>query len=312
LWHNRAEIERAAKELGVAENTIYRWMNGRSDPRAVHLKKLPDVFANQRDNLIYAIQATYPSVLEVPASGIGEVRKDIYRRVLELVAMTAEDDIRFWQVTEAIFEYALLHMDRHRQGLAITYAKVMPPHADGIHSLREVVMRGNYPWPTSLEGEAFLGSTTLACTAAVQQRAQTWDHLKHEDRLQAVVDENERSACACPVMRGRRIAGVLIVSSTSPDFFQNAVAYQSVVEYAQLLALALRDEDFQPAWLLNLRPMPDLKWQRAEIQRSYVNRIVSTARKRGISRQEAAQLVIQDMELEFEDIARHTTKPPRM
>src|SRR5436305_1351465 len=33
LQRDRAEIARVAKELDVTENTIYRWMNGNSDPR---------------------------------------------------------------------------------------------------------------------------------------------------------------------------------------------------------------------------------------------------------------------------------------
>lgn len=305
LWHNRPEIERVAQELGVADNTIYRWMSGRTEPRPAHLKKLPDALPEQRGNLLYAINKTFPGVLEIHSSGIGEVQKDIYRRVLELVATIVEDDARLWQISEAIFEYALLHLDPQYQGLAITYAKLMPPHTDGIHSLREAAMRGNYPWPATLDCKAYLGSTTLACTAAMLQQPQTWDHLKQEARLQAVVDENERSACACPVMRAGRLAGVLIISSTQPNFFNDPIAHQTIVEYARLLALALRDADFQPPSLLNFRPMPDLKWQRAEIRRSYVNRIVTTARKYGISRQEVEQRVIQDMELEFEDIAHH-------
>jgi len=53
---------------------------------------------------------------------------------------------------------------------------------------------------------------------------------------------------------------------------------------------------------LNLRPMPDLKWQRAEISQSYVQRIMTYARKMGISRQEAEAYVRRDMEAEFEEI----------
>src|SRR6185312_8628356 len=40
LRHDRSEISRVAREMEVAENTIYRWMSGSSEPRAVHLKRL--------------------------------------------------------------------------------------------------------------------------------------------------------------------------------------------------------------------------------------------------------------------------------
>ncbi len=302
LRHDRAEIARVAKDLEVAEITVYRWMNGSSEPRAIHLKRLPEVFAEHRGNLTYAINQTFPGVLDPPTLGIREVRKDIYRRVFDLIATTSEDGARYWQVTQAIFEYALLHLDSDRRGLSITYANLMPSHEDGIHSLREATMRGNYPWPFNLESKAYLGSTTLAGTSAMLQRLQTWDNLCSEERLQVDIDEHERSTAACPVMFAGHIAGVLIISSTQTGFFTDPMACQAVSEYAQLLALALHAEDFYPCSLLNLRPMPEVKWQRAEIGRSFVNRIVTYARKHMIARQEAEQQVIIEMEREFEEL----------
>ncbi len=311
LRHDRAEIARVAKDLEVAEITVYRWMNGSSEPRVMHLKRLPEVLAEHRGNLTYAINQTFPGVLDPPSLGIREVRKEIYRRVLDLVTTTPEQDARCWQVTQAIFEYALLHLDSDRRGMAITYANLMPSHKDGVHSLREATMRGNYPWPFSLESRAYLGSTTLAGTAVMLQRLQTWDNLGDEERLQVDIDEFERSAAACPVMYAGRISGVLIVSSTQVGFFVDSMACQAVSEYAQLLALAFHDEDFYPCSLLNLRPMPEVKWQRAEIGRSYVNRIITYARKHMIARQDAEQHVLAEMEREFEELGRRLNNQPK-
>lgn len=311
LRHDRAEIARVAKDLEVAEITVYRWMNGSSEPRVMHLKRLPEVLAEHRGNLTYAINQTFPGVLDPPSLGIREVRKEIYRRVLDLVTTTPEQDARCWQVTQAIFEYALLHLDSDRRGMAITYANLMPSHKDGVHSLREATMRGNYPWPFSLESRAYLGSTTLAGTAVMLQRLQTWDNLGNEERLQVDIDEFERSAAACPVMYAGRISGVLIISSTQVGFFVDSMACQAVSEYAQLLALAFHDEDFYPCSLLNLRPMPEVKWQRAEIGRSYVNRIITYARKHMIARQDAEQHVLAEMEREFEELGRRLNNQPK-
>ena len=311
LRHDRSEIARVARDLEVAEITVYRWMNGSSEPRAIHLKRLPEVFAEHRGNLTYAINQTFPGVLDPPSLGIREVRKDIYRRVFDLIATTPEADARYWQVTQAVFEYALLHLDSDRRGLSITYAKLMPAHEDGIHSLREAAMRGNYPWPFSLESRAYLGSTTLAGTSAMLQRLQTWDNLGNEERLQVDIDEHERSAASCPVMYAGRISGVLIISSTQTGFFADPMACQAVFEYAQLLALAFHDEDFYPCSLLHLRPMPEVKWQRAEIGRSYVNRIIMYARKHMIARQDAEQHIIIKMEREFEELGQHLNNPSK-
>jgi transcriptional regulator with XRE-family HTH domain len=300
LRRDRSEIARVARELDVAENTVYRWMNGSSEPRPAHLKKLPEVLILYRADLIRAIDQTFPGVLTVMPMGITEVPKDIYRTVLELLT-TVDDDVRFWEASRTIFEHALQHLDAEHQGLAITYAKLMPAHPDGIHSLYETVMKGSYPWPADIESRAYLGSTTLAGTAATFQRMQTWDSRDTANRLQVEVDDFEASACAVPVMRGGRIAGVVVVSSTQPAFFSDPLARQAVNEYAQLLAVALPDRDFQRYALLDLRPMPSLKWQRAQITRDFVPRVISCARKYAISRDEAELRVQQEMELGFEE-----------
>lgn len=304
LKRERVVIADLACELEVSENTIYRWINDRSDPRPVHLKKLVEILPQHRGNLFYAINQTFPGALDEFIAGPREVQKDIYQRVMELFTTVVEPMTRRWQIIQTIFEHALRYFDSDQQGLAITYAQLMPVHADGIYSLYEAAMRGNPPWSFTLENSIYLGSTTLAGAAAIHDRMQMWDNLDESERLQYEVDDFERSACACPVTYGGRIAGVLIFSSTQPAFFAHPVASQAVAEYAQLLALAFPDNEFYPFTLLHLRPMPDLKWQREEISRSYVNRIIAYARKMEISRPEAEVYVRAHLESEFEEIGR--------
>lgn len=305
LLHDRAELTRVARELEVAENTVYRWINGSSDhPRLIHLKKLPDVMPGYRVQLTNVINQTFGGLLVPPQAGLGPIPQDIYQRVLELNATHDDDESRFWHISQAIFETALEHMDGNHMGMAITYAKLMPQHDDGIHSLREVSMRGHDPWPTSSDtSKAYLGSTTLAGTVAVMQRMQYWTSSDRYNRIQVEVDDFEQSACAAPVMRGTHIAGVLIVSSTQPDFFQDASAQNAVAEYALLINVGLSTLDFYPFSSLHLRPMASLNWQREQLSRSYVERIITYARKHAMSRREAKSCVQSEMELEFEDRA---------
>ncbi len=305
LRRDRSEIGRVARELDVAENTVYRWMNGSSEPRPAHLKRLPEVLLQYRTDLIRAIDQTFPGTLTITPAGITEVPKDIYCTVLELLT-TVEDDIRFWEISRTIFDYALQHLDADHRGLAITYAKLMPAHPDGIHSLYETVTKGSYPWPADIETRAYLGSTTLAGTAATFQRMQIWDSQDVANRLQVEVDDFEASACAVPVMRGGCIAGVVVVSSTQPGFFSEPMARQAVNEFTRLLATALPDRDFQSYALLDLRPMPSLKWQRAQITQVFVNRVINCVRKYGVSKAEAELRVQQEMELEFEEERRRS------
>lgn len=305
LRRNRAEILRVAAELEITENTIYRWMNGSSEPRLHHLRRLPEVLSEHSGNLTYAINRTFKGTLERHSTGIRAIDKEIYSRVLDLVTSTEDDDARFWQVAQAIFEYALLHLDADKHGLAILYAQLMPRYDDGIHSLREIMMRGNPPWPHHLESYAYLGSTTLAGAAVLLQRTQIWDRVEQGTRLRASFDEHEKSTCAHPVMRANKIAGVLIVASTKTGFFRNPQASLSVIEYAQLLGIALLEKLFQPSSSLSLRPMPNVCWQRDKIAHSYINRIIACAHQQTISRLEAEQTIIQEMEAEFEELGHH-------
>ncbi len=305
LLHDRAELARVARELEVAENTVYRWINGSSDhPRLIHLKKLPDVMPGYRVQLISAINQTFGGLLVPPQSGLGPVPQDIYQRVLALNATHDDDESRFWHISQAIFETALEHMDENHLGMAITYARLMPRHDDGVHSLREVFMRGHDPWRTSFDtGQVYLGSTTLAGAAAVMQRMQCWTNTDHYNRIQVEIDDFEQSACAAPIMRGMHIAGVLIVSSAHPDSFQDIGIQNAVAEYALLINVGLSTHDFYPSSSLHLRPMANLSWQRKQLSRSYVERIITYARKHTISWREAELCVQSEMELEFEDKA---------
>ncbi len=253
------------------------------------------------DEALSTTPETFTGALDTQFSNVREVKKDIYHDVLELLATVVDEETRRWQIILAIFEYALMQMDAERYGIAITYASLMPTRDDGIHSLYEVAMRGTEPWPFSLEGQAYLGSTTLAGTAAMEQRMLIWDSLDEAARWQVEVDEFEKSACACPVTRAGRIVGVLIISSAQPGFFTSEAACQAVVEYARLLALAFSDDTFHSYSRLHLMPMPPLKKQREEIRETLMHRIMSLARASGLSRQEAAAQVHMLLEQEFEE-----------
>ncbi|HLG78101.1 MAG TPA: hypothetical protein VKX46_16920, partial [Ktedonobacteraceae bacterium] len=110
-------------------------------------------------------------------------------------------------------------------------------------------------------------------------------------------------SCAAPVMRGGRLAGVLIVSSALDDFMRDSAVPRAIGDYAHLLAAGLMDSDFFPVSRIKLVPMPELNWQRERIARSYLNRVVEYARKQCLSFAEAEQKVLQDLERDFERYA---------
>jgi transcriptional regulator with XRE-family HTH domain len=306
LKNDRSEILRIAREMGVSDNTVYRWLNGTSEPRPGHLQRLLEVLPQSHVSLASFTGASAQQNGRGGAHQLGrwDVQKEIYRRVMELAAITVDDASRRWHIIETIFEYALLHLDPDHQGMALTYARLMPPREDGfIHSLYEAEMRGQAPWPFALDFRAYLGSTTLAGAAAMFQRVQVWSARDEGARIPIGLDENERSSCAAPVMRGGRLAGVLIVSSALDDFMRDSAVPRAIGDYAHLLAAGLMDSDFFPVSRIKLVPMPELNWQRERIARSYLNRVVEYARKQCLSFAEAEQKVLQDLERDFERYA---------
>jgi DNA-binding phage protein len=308
---NRAEIMRVARELEVSENTIYRWMNGSSEPRALHLRRLLEVFPSQRENLLRAITQTFGEVPETRETGLSEVSREIYHQVLELLAEIGDDEMRFWRIAQVIFTHALRHLDADRRGLAITFAKLMPPREDGIHSLREMRMQGTEPWSHFAESRLYLGSTTLAGMAVELQRMQLWDTMNPHSRTQVEVDVFERSACAVPILRGNLVGGALIISSTQASFFHNPRICQFATEYALLTGVALADQEFYPHASIALRPMPELSWQRERISQVYRQSILTYAHMYGISRRDAELRLQDELERAFEKQARTGRLQPR-
>ncbi len=300
---DRTEIERVARELDVAENTVYRWMNGISVPRLPYLKKLPDLFPEHRVQLISSIKQVFGDVVSNLTPLLYEVPKEIYVKVLEMAANSQDEETRMWHISQTLFDYAFLHIDAERLGLVIAYATLMQGRADGIHSLYEISRRSNDSCLTPIDATAFLGSTSLAGAAAVMQRLQVW-HDTDSERTLFEKDDFVRSSCAAPVLSNSLLAGVLIFSSPQPDFFKNPLICQAITEFALLMAVAISDHEFQLPSLLNLRPMPDLSWQRRRIADAYLNRVIIYAGKHTIARHAAELRVQHEMELEFEEEAR--------
>lgn len=301
LKNERNEILRVAREIGVSDNTVYRWLNGTSAPRYSHMQRLVELLVSPASS---SQSAHHNNGRSVDMTGHWDVQRELYRRVLEQAATTTDNASRRWHIIETIFEQALLFLDPERIGLALTYARLMPPRADGhIHSLYEAEMRGQAPWPFASEFKTYLGSTTLAGAAAMSQRVRIWSRNASDTRIPVGLDEYELSSCAAPVMRGGRLAGVFIVSSALADFVNHPGIPRVVGDYANLLAAGLTDRDFYSVEILRLVPMPELPWQRERISRTYLNRVIECARKQCLSFPEAEQKVLSDLEEEFEHIA---------
>jgi hypothetical protein len=227
------------------------------------------------------------------------IQKDLYKRVLEMIA-TADDGTQQWRIIQAIFEYIIFRFDADKKGLVIRYAKIGYDHEDGIHSLYETSMYGTSPWPLTSQHLVYWGRTHLAGWAAELQRMQRWEAHDASQYRPVDVDEHEQSSCAYPLLQADSLAGVLMISSVQPGFFSDPLVCEAVHECALLLTLAFDARDFYPCARLNLVIMPDLRWQRGEMQRVYVKRMLACVRQTGLPRRHAEAIVRREMELEFE------------
>nr|BBH89414.1 hypothetical protein KTC_41650 [Thermosporothrix sp. COM3] len=293
-------MTRVSRALEVAENTVYRWMSGASRPRPVHLKELPDVLPEHRQTLIQAINETFPGTISEATEDVPELPGDVYRRIHYLAATIQDADQCFFTIARELFEQVLQLLGKPQQGMALTYARLMPPRPDAkVHSLYEIFVRGTYPWENEAEGKVFLGRTTLAGNAALTLRTQTWDSSQ-EQRQPVEVDEHEKSACAAPVMWRGKIAGVIIVSSNRTGMFNNPKMRLLVEEIARLLAIGLSEHDFYAPEQIQLRPMPPLRVQREKVAALYVERALAYARNFKVSGKDAERRVQEELEKEFE------------
>lgn len=121
----------------------------------------------------------------------------------------------------------------------------------------------------------------------------------------------EESALAYPLMRGDRVAGCVLFSSTQRDYFVSPVRRSLVEQYARLVTLAFEPEDFYPLKNVEFYLMPDYKLQRPLVPRfrDLVSQNLLTAQRAGkdISTKDAEQQAWQQIEQELAELAASLT-----
>jgi transcriptional regulator with XRE-family HTH domain len=272
------ERQRIAAVVGVSEVTLGRWVNGETRPRSQNLHRLLLALPQHRTLLLMLLEKEDEDL-------VTELRRDVeqqteptdipsnfYKRVLHTLVQMPKHSF-FLSLCDLILLQALEQLDPQRLGLAIIIARCMPPSIRGnIHSLREVVGRGNPPWRRNLEEQAILlGAESLTGYAVISSHLEVNQQLKDSFSLSpGYRGPWEESATAAPILRANRVAGSLLVSSTQSDYF-TPTRCQLVESYAELLAVVFADEDFYELERIDLWVMPPYEEQQ---------RYLSTFRKR--------------------------------
>lgn len=301
------ERQRMATALGLSPMTLSRWANGESNPQRPHLVRLVQVVnPSYRDDLIEALEATYPDIHSLlKEETLDHISAEFFSELLS-VRTTTTESLRFWRISDMVLKQFLAQLDPNPLGMSVTIVQCMPPsprHGNKIRSLRERVGKGTYPWTADLEHMSlFLGMESLGGYASEARHIVNIDDLSKDKLLPAYQFEYEVSAAAHPIMFGGRIAGCLSASSTQVGYFTQQ-RQTMVATFSDLASLAFDKSEFYDPKLVELRVMPKPEYQRPIIDsfRHRVSRTLTTATHQRIrmNNQEAEQIVWREIEDEL-------------
>jgi hypothetical protein len=225
---------RVATALGVERFTIERWVTGAVTPRLYHLKNVPGLFPEHQTALKELIEEEFPDLwAQAPISS--HIPALYYERVLQALASN-ERQLAAW----TIFHLSMLQLQSQVKHIREIYIfKLTPPQNQCIYTCYQLTaMRGRWPNVLPLQ---FSGTETLA-GQAIQQ---------NEKRLSS-------KEIAVPFKRENGLGGCVHIRSSQPLAEHEA---QLVEKYANLFALALKDDEFYPQERVQLLSLPPLDQQ---------------------------------------------------
>ena len=302
------ERQRIANELHVSTVTLTRWVNNESKPRPHNLGLLIKALPDYRTQLAEMIAEEFDEFAAATPTSTDnkpeEIPASFYVRVFHANS-ELPPSLHSWSIADLVLRQALEQLDPDHKGMALIVAKCLPSSSERIvRSLREIIGRGTPPWKRELEQNAILlGAESMAGYVVTTGRSITSQNLKEDKGMfPAHKAEWEVSATAHPIMRGGRIAGCLVASSTQLDYFPPSRTIL-IQNYADLLVLAFEPQDFYDLECMKLGILP-----RYHVQQSYLVNFQERVAKlmieslrtlQPISSTEAEQLIWQQVEKEL-------------
>jgi transcriptional regulator with XRE-family HTH domain len=311
------ERQRISTALGINPATLTRWASNETNPRPQNLRELVRALPQQRKELLPLIKLEFPEFeadSNVPdqEDSLSTIPSAFYSRVLDSFVNTRRPQ-RFWTVCNLVLNQALGQLDPNSLGMAITVAQCMPPSQDGkVRSLREITGRGTPPWQSTLTREAlFLGIESLAGYAITKGRTFNVENRMNRLGFYPIRWEQwEESAVVSPIWFEYRIAGCLVVSSTQANYF--LPFRQNLIEqYAKLITLAFKPEDFYEQQDIQLLIMPAREVQQTKVanfrQRLSTVLLEVGRTQKTIDIEQSELLVWQQLEEEFLELLVQTS-----
>lgn len=264
---NPRERERLAHALTVNAITLHRWAKGTSNPRPEKLQHLLEILSfKESDQLLRLFKKETSNYLtlqdEIMTTKEITIPADFCTHILRM-SRTMHKDFFFVTLCGSILNQAIKQFDPHLKGIAIIVAQCMPPSHGKVRSLRETIGSGTSPWDSDLnQSFRLLGAESLAGNTFPDDGVKTNTDLSDPlNRAAGYRDQWEASAAATPIMRANEFAGVLLASSTQPDYFDESLK-DLLVQYAGLIATLFKTNEFYPIQHIALSALPSYAKQR--------------------------------------------------
>ncbi len=208
----------------------------------------------------------------------------LYYDVLHLLC-TITEERRFWSICPAVLHDACKRLDPCRLGMRLSIVQcTAPAYGNTVRCLQERVALGTPPWSEQLERPGrFFGAESLAGSATAPCRRQVFVDVGKAHCPPDHLPEHAVSAAASPIVYAGRAAGCLLAFSTQPGFFSQTAQLDLILNYAQLLTLAFRLEDYYQRERIDLCTLPSLQEQQATIS-TLPQRIVELVKKAVLQR----------------------------
>jgi hypothetical protein len=299
------EEQRIAHELDVHRITLVRWSSGETTPVRYKLRKLLNALPDQnREQFRQLIAQEYQDFFSSEIDGSPrEIPSTFYSFALRAMRDTSN---RFWTVCSLVLQQAAMQLDPTHVGLELIVVRCMPPRPDGkIRSLREAAGLGTRrPLRNDLQSRSlFLGAESLAGYAVSNTHEGVVQNIEEDRSLLPVHHvKDEKSAAAFPLVRGGKVAGCLLATSTLFDYF-TPPRLKFLDLYVDLVAEAFHEEEFYSPSIIELRIMPpsDIQMKAFAFFRDRVNALLTQDGSEGesLTSIQAEHLVRQQLEEEY-------------
>jgi len=278
-FSSEEERKEFIQSLGVDRVSVGRWLRGEASPRTWRLQGLfKAIPPAHRQAMLAALQEAFPDFLPdaaiIPETGNENGIPSIFYQVIKAYRDFHAAE-RFQNICTSVLQSCLSQIDPSHLGMELVVAQCLPPGSDGkIHSLRERVGVGTYPWQNSLYEKKYyfgvesFGGYALSIGKPIIQGREECPFKLFNEQLNRV-----QSIGAFPIMRAGEVAGVFLLYSCTPSSFFTHQVLQTIDAYTMCINLAF--DEFYDVHHIALNVMPDVERQ-LPILAGLAKRIAST------------------------------------